>query len=113
MPDYADLIATTLYVKIGDKKIDVSEKVRRLFSDKVYFYIREVFDEIGELPLSVTFQSKEKPYERINHRRDMKYAERTLDSVIRQLPELSEGEYVYRTFECIIEKDGTGHLLFR
>lgn len=43
----------------------------------------------------------------------MKYAERTLDSVIRELPELSEGEYVYRTFECIIEKDGTGHLLFR
>lgn len=113
MPDYADAIATTLYIKIGDVKLDVSPKVRRDFADKVYFYIREVFDEIGELPVSITFQSKEKQYKRRQHRRDMLYVERTLDSVIQELPLLSEGEYDFRTFECIIEKDGTGNLIFR
>ena len=113
MPDYADLVATTLYIKIGDKKIDVSEKVRRLFSDKLYFYIRKVFDEIGKLPLSVTFQNKEKPYKRRHHRRDVIYVEKTLDDVIQELPPLSRGEYVFQTFECIIEKDGRGNLFFR
>ncbi len=114
MSGYANDVANRLWIRNGRNRKEVQANVLIQFRDCLDDFIDENMHEIKVRPVCVIFQNPRKPYKREFKRKGVTYIEKSLDSVVKKLPKLSEGEYYdFPSLEIILERNGTGFIYLR
>ena len=77
-------------------------------------FIEENLSKIKVRPVSIIFQNPKTPYNRNFKRKGVTYIEKSLDSIVKDLPKLEKGEYYdFPSIEFVLERDGTGVVYLR
>lgn len=114
MSGYANDVANRLWISDGREIREVPSSVTIKFRDSLDEFIENNLKRIGVRPVSIIFQNPKTPYIRNFKRKGVTYIEKSMDSVVKKLPKLNNGEYYdFPSLEIILERDGTGFVYLR